>query len=171
MSSHSHCQSVAWGFGPKSSRVVNAVNAGKKWWTTKRTVGHVPKKHLEATQAVNTKTLRRKMKHLQPRMKNNHYPIRYSPLNTLSCWAARKAMCQIEHSSCDFIGFHHSSVQKVCCFLGSWICQDKTTLQSMRATTFNHTWEIKSGCKPLCVERTWPTLIVVSDLIWKTWDE
>ena len=45
--------------------------------------------------------------------------------NTLSCWAACKAMCLIEHSSCDVIGLHHSSVQKVCCFLGSWICQDK----------------------------------------------
>ena len=89
-------------------------------------------------------------------------------LNTLSCWAACKAMCLIEHSSCDVIDLHHSSVQKVCCFLRSRVCQDNTTLQSiqsMRATTFNHAWEIKSGCKPLCVKRTWPTLIV-SDLIW-----
>ena len=61
--------------------------------------------------------------------------------NTLSCWAACKAMCLIEHSSRDVIGFHHSSVQKVCRFLGSRVCEAMSRqyeLQSMRARSFNH---------------------------------
>ena len=38
----------------------------------------VPKIQLEATKTVNTRTLCRKKKHLWPRMKHSHYPIRYS---------------------------------------------------------------------------------------------
>ena len=89
---------------------------------SKRTVGRSPKSQLEATETVNTRTLCRRM---NCGKKWNTIAIHYSPLNTLSCSAACKAIRLIEHSSCDVIGLHHSSIQKLCRFLGSWVCQDK----------------------------------------------
>ena len=84
------------------------------------------------------KVLCRRMKHLQPRMKHDHYPIRYSSLEHIVLLSSMQS-----HVSdwTQFLWCHWPSpLQRPEGLLLPWVLNlsRQTMLQSMRATTFNH---------------------------------